>query len=107
MLTPFDRPPANVPAWVLSAYPMAMGTLLLTYGGFLRTYFAFVCGGLILTCWLTSFGWQAYRWCRELIMGLDYLVVSLAVFVLAVAVSLGKAGLLPRWPSAKQRRAPD
>ena len=97
--------PEGVPAWAATVYPLAMGGLLIAYGGFLRTYPAIVTAGLILAGWLTSFGWSGYRWCREMVAGLDYLVLSLIVFVLAAAISVGKAGLIATW--FKRARSPN
>jgi hypothetical protein len=106
MFTPFDGPPANLPRWAVGVYPLGMGMLLLAYGQYLKHYLTILVAGLILTGWLTSFGWSGYRWCRELIAGLDYLALSLIVFVLAAAISLGKSGLVSRW-SPPRERTPD
>ena len=53
--------------------------------------------GLVFTAWALASGWQIYRALRQLIVGLDYLMLSLIVFVMAIGVSLAKAGLLSRW----------
>jgi hypothetical protein len=103
MFTPFDRPPANLPEWAVSVYPLGLGMLLLAYGLYLKHYLTMAVAGLILSGWLTSFGWSGYCWCRELIAGLDYLALSLIVFVLAAAISLGKSGRVLRWFPPRER----
>jgi hypothetical protein len=60
-----------------------------------------------LTCWLFMHGWQGYAHVRdEYIRGLDYIVGSMTLFVLALAVSLAKSGLLWRWWT-RWRKAPE
>ncbi len=41
--------------------------------------------------------WRGYCWLRQFVAGLDHLAVSLALFALAILISLGKAGILSRW----------
>jgi hypothetical protein len=41
--------------------------------------------------------WRGYCWLRQFVAGLDHLAVSLALFALAILISLGKAGILARW----------
>jgi hypothetical protein len=50
----------------------------------------------VLGCWLTAAGWRGYRALRQIIVGLDYLALSLTLFAVAVLISLGKAGVLWR-----------
>jgi peptidoglycan/LPS O-acetylase OafA/YrhL len=61
----------------------------------------------LFCAWTLATGWQIYRVCRQLVVGLDFLVVSLAVFALALGVSLAKAGVLARWYGTWRRRLPD
>jgi hypothetical protein len=58
----------------------------------------------LLVAWSAATGWQIYRHIRQLVVGLDYLVLSLCVFPLAIAISLGKAGILSRWLKAWRHR---
>jgi hypothetical protein len=52
---------------------------------------------LILASWLIGAGLQSYRSLRQVISGLDHIVLSLLLFALAVLISLGKSGILARW----------
>lgn len=47
--------------------------------------------------WLTGAAWRLYVSLRAEVAGLDYLIVGLLLFPVAVLVSLGKAGVLARW----------
>jgi hypothetical protein len=47
--------------------------------------------------WLTGVGWRAYVALRAEVAGLDYLLLGLLLFPVAVAISLAKAGVLNRW----------
>ena len=38
---------------------------------------------MILVTWSAASGWHIYRWLRQMIVGLDYLVLSFLVFALA------------------------
>ncbi|MCE9565140.1 MAG: hypothetical protein K8U57_24170 [Planctomycetes bacterium] len=65
-----------------------------------------VLGGLVAAVWLAYAGWRGYRTLREEVVGLDFLVAGLALFPVAVLVSLGKAGMLARWWNVALRRSP-
>jgi hypothetical protein len=95
------EPLRRFPAWLISAYVPLMALLLISYGLLLRYRPAQGAGGLALGSWLAVVGWAAYRDLRERVMGLDQIVLSLAVFVLAVVVSLAKSGRLSRWLIAR------
>ncbi|MBA4191251.1 MAG: hypothetical protein C0467_24990 [Planctomycetaceae bacterium] len=63
-----------------------------------------IVGGLIAGIWLSYAGWRGYRTLREEVPGLDYLAAGLALFPVAVLISLGKAGILARWWNLMWRR---
>jgi hypothetical protein len=90
------EPPADVPPWAVAAYPLLMAVLLAGYGLLLRHRVSYGVAGLVLACWLAVAGWSGYRALRELVAGLDYIVLGLLLFVLAVLVSLAKSGVLSR-----------
>jgi hypothetical protein len=106
MLVPFT-PSAGVPAWLIGIYPPVMAAVLAGYGFWRWHPPTLAIAGLIFVCWSLASGWQVYRVCRQLVVGLDYLAVSLLVFMLAILVSLGKAGLLRRWLAARRVKATD
>lgn len=101
LFLPIDLP-ASASPWMLTAYPLLMATLLAGYGIVLRFPFAIVSAGIVFASWLIVFASQGYLALRQIVRGLDYLAWSLAVFVLAIAISLGKSGLLTRWLAGPQ-----
>lgn len=60
---------------------------------------------LILGSRMSDAGWQSYTVLRRTIVGLDYLVFGLLFFLVAMLISLSKAGLLrgPHQPTAEKR----
>jgi hypothetical protein len=96
-----------VPTWLIGIYPPVMAAMLAGYAFWRWHPPTLAIAGLIFVCWSLASGWQVYRVCRQLVVGLDYLVVSLLVFMLAILVSLGKAGLLRRWLAAWRVKATD
>jgi hypothetical protein len=55
-----------------------------------------VAAALALVVWMAGAGWRGYLLLRQTVAGLDHMAVGLALFVVAVLVSLGKAGALSR-----------
>jgi hypothetical protein len=96
----------GLPPWAGAAYPLAMAAALVGYGLLLRHRPSLTVAALVVVCWLTMAGWQGYRFLRQLVLGLDYIVVSLALFAVAVLISLGKAGLLNRWVTRRREEVP-
>jgi len=94
----------SIPPILLLLYPLVMAALLAGYGRLLGQRFPLPVAFLIVAAWLGMAGWRGYCWLRQRILGLDHLLVSLALFALAVLVSLGKAGVLPRRLSASRQR---
>lgn len=106
MLLPL-KPPESLPAWVPRFYPLVMAILLAGYGYWLWHPPTLVIAGVILVAWSAASGWHIYRVMRSLIVGLDYLVLSLIVFALAIVISLAKSGLLSRWQGSQGEEASD
>jgi hypothetical protein len=88
--------PARVPPWSAEAYPLLIAGILAGYAWLLRHGPSLAVAGLVLACWTVSVGWQGYRFLRQLLIGLDYIALSLAIFAVAVLISLGKSGILSR-----------
>jgi ABC-type dipeptide/oligopeptide/nickel transport system permease component len=87
--------------WWLVAYPPVLAGLLAGYGLLTRNHRpSYVCAALIFIVWGTIAGWRLYALARQLVVGLDQIVLSAAAFVLAVLISLGKSGHLRRWLTA-------
>jgi hypothetical protein len=85
------RLPERIDTWTLQAYPLAMAVLLAAYGLHLRHRPSIAIASMIIACWVSRAGWSGYVRARQLVSGLDYLALSLAVFVLAFLVSLSKS----------------
>jgi hypothetical protein len=103
MLAP-PAPPPGVPPLLIDLYAPTVAGMLAGYGWWRRHRPTLTVAGLIFACWTVVSGWQVYRVCRQLLVGLDYLVTSMLVFLLAMVISLGKAGVLTRWLAAWRAR---
>lgn len=82
---------ASVPPLLLVVYPLLMAALLLLYGRLLRQTAALAAAVLIFSGWTMLFGWRLYGWLRSTVAGIDHILLSLALFALAVFISLAKA----------------
>lgn len=87
---------AAIPAWAREAYPPAMAVVLVGYGVGIGHRPAVRAAGLIGAGWLVATGWTTYLAARQAVVGLDYLVVGMGLFALAVLTSVVKGGALPR-----------
>lgn len=77
-------------------YALTAATFLVCYGALLRDFAMLRYGALYAVVWaLRSVAW-IYLWLRGLLPGLDWIVVSLAVFAAAFLVSVAKSGKWPR-----------
>ena len=109
-LTPMLLPiplPANLPKWTIDIYPVMMATLLAGHGLWRWHLPTMTMAAVIFACWSIASGWQVYRFGRQIVVGLDYLALSLLVFGMAIVVSLGKSGLLSRWLASWREREPE
>jgi hypothetical protein len=89
--------PAELSAWGRIVYPLILGLLLLGYGLLLSHRTTWSVAALVLLGTLALASWWGYFALRQVVPGLDFLTLSLALFALALLVSLGKSGLLSRW----------
>jgi hypothetical protein len=86
----------KLPPWLLEAYVPMMATAIAAYGLLLVWRPALAIGGVALAAWLASFGLRGYGSLRQVILGLDYLAVSLTLFAMALLISILKSGVMPR-----------
>ncbi len=87
----------NPPPMALQIYPAVVVAVAIAYGYLVRNRWygaAALCG---LACWLAVVGWQAYRVLRQSVVGLDHIACGIVFFLLAIAISLTKAGAPRRW----------
>jgi len=94
------------PLWAIFFYPLFMAALLVGYSRLTRQRFSLGAAGLVLTVWLAGAGWHGYCWLRQVVMGLDHILLSLALFGVALLISLGKSGMLARWIGSRRRTLP-
>jgi hypothetical protein len=88
--------PLAVPAWAVAVYTPLVAAILAGYG-LLLDRVSLVVAAVAVVGWLSNAGWQGYGALRQILHGLDHITVSLALFAIAVLVSLGKAGKLRHW----------
>jgi hypothetical protein len=93
VVTQFVSGPDRANGWY---YGFTVAILLVVYGGLLRDLFAITTGGIALVVGGSMVVIGGYRSARATLPGLDYLSISLAVFAIAILVSLSKGGLLGR-----------
>ena len=82
------------PAWSVVSYPLVMAALLASYGLLLSHRLAVILPVWIVACWLARVSWWGYVVGRHVMAGMDQLALSMALFIVAVTISLGKAGML-------------
>ena len=97
----------TLPPWIVEAYAPTMATLLATYGLVLFYRPALAMGGVALATWLASFGLRGYGSLRQVVVGLDYLTVSLTLFAMALVISLLKSGVVARRFVGRWRKEPN
>jgi hypothetical protein len=100
-LSGLPDPPAGLPVWAVGAYPPVMATLLAGYGLLLRHRPSLAVAALVLAGCLAGAAWRGYWSLRQVVTGLDHLALSMALFALAVLISLAKSGVLSRWVAAR------
>jgi hypothetical protein len=96
-------PPERLSTGAVETFPLALAALLAGYGLMLAHRLSQGAAAVLVVGWLASLGWLGYGWLRQLVAGLDYLALSLAVFVLAVLTSLIKSGVLTRLIPTRER----
>jgi hypothetical protein len=87
---------AEAPPWAALTYPLVMAGALAVYGALLRQRPWLVAAALALVAWAAGAGWRGYLLLRQTVVGLDHMAIGLALFGLAVLISLGKAGVFSR-----------
>jgi hypothetical protein len=96
------------PAWGVVSYPLVMAALLACYGLLLGHRLAVVLTMWIMACWLARVAWWGYVVGRHVMAGMDQLALSMALFIVAVLISIGKAGMLRGlgWQRIRPRASP-
>src|SRR5262249_45422013 len=105
LIVQFEHPTTLLP-WPAEIYPLVMAVVFAGYGLFLSYPPALGSAALVLAGWFTALVWRGYFALRQVIVGLDYLALSLVLFAVAVVISLGKAGVWARWQAGGRPRVP-
>jgi hypothetical protein len=87
----------------VEVFPLVLAALLAGYGLMLGNRISQGSAAVLVLGWLASLSWLGYGWLRQLVAGLDYLALSLLVFVLAVLTSVVKSGVLARLAPTRDR----
>jgi hypothetical protein len=93
----------NPPPLLLDVYPAAVIATAIVYGWLVGNRWYFASAGGVLAGWVALTGWQGYRRVRRAMPGLDYVAWGLVFFLVALLISLTKAGLGRRWWSRPQK----
>jgi hypothetical protein len=105
LIVQFEHPATLLP-WPAEIYPLIMAVVLAGYGLFLSYPPALGSAALVVAGWLIAVLWRGYFALRQIIVGLDYLALSLALFAVALVISLGKAGVWGRWSEDTSAQVP-
>jgi hypothetical protein len=91
------NPDLGLPLWMIAAYPPLAITVLSAYCLLLRDRRPLAAAAVAGIAWLAAETWRGYEALLAIIPGLNHIALSLALFAVALVVSLGKAGVLSRW----------
>ncbi|MCA9101164.1 MAG: hypothetical protein KDA63_08445 [Planctomycetales bacterium] len=96
--------PWHMPAVLAMTYPALAIALALVYGYLVRNAAHFAAAAGVATLWLIDGAYDLYRWLRDAVAGLDYLVWGLAALVVALLISVSKIAKLRQWLRVRRRR---
>lgn len=82
--------PSEPLAWAVGTYPLSLAGLLAVYGRLTGYRLASAVAAVIAAGWAAAVGVRGYLVLRKLVVGLDAIVLSLAVFAAAFGVSWAK-----------------
>jgi hypothetical protein len=87
---------SSMPPSLVTWYPLLAAIPAYAYGRLTSDRFFLASAAINLTAWLAQSGGQTYSHLRKLLVGLDQISWGMVFFLLAMAISLKKAGLWPR-----------
>jgi hypothetical protein len=90
-------PPVALPAVVRLWYPLFAIVLAFAYGLWIRERLCWASAAANLAAWLAYSGAEFYQQLRRGVAGLDQIACGIVLFLIAVGISLRKAGL---WPAS-------
>jgi hypothetical protein len=104
---------ASMPAGLIGWYPLVIAAWAGAFSSMARDRLYLASAGAVLAAWLGHSGWQTYAQLRKVVVGLDQIAWGMLFFLVAMAISLRKAGIWPRASKAYdpllagEPRAPD
>jgi hypothetical protein len=93
----------SMPAGLIAWYPLLIAAWAGSFSSLVHDRLYLGSAGASLAAWLGHSGLQTYAQLRKVIVGLDQITWGLLFFLLAMAISLRKAGI---WPRASKRCEP-
>ncbi len=93
-----------IPTAFRPAYPVLIATVAVVYGWFVGGWTFHGVAGLVVTGLAANYGAKWYVLLRQHISGLDRISIGLASFLIAILISLWKAGLPQRWLATRPHR---
>jgi hypothetical protein len=82
---------------VATGYPLVVAVIAWIYARLMHDRLYLATAAAILAIWMAEFGLYAYAQLRKVLVGVDQVACGLLFFVIAIAISLRKAGLWPKW----------
>ena len=86
--------PPGIASWAIDVYPPVVCLIIAGYGLLLGHRTSLASAGLIAFSCLASAGWRGYCSLRQLAAGIDFIVIGMLLFSLAVLTSMAKGGVL-------------
>jgi hypothetical protein len=93
----------SMPAGLIAWYPLVIAAWAGSFSSLVRDRLYLGSAGTSLAAWLGHSGLQTYAQLRKVVVGLDQITWGLLFFLLAMAISLRKAGI---WPRASKQYDP-
>ncbi len=102
----------DLPLVWLIIYPVTAVLVAAAYGLLVRNWLYFVSAAATVACWLGIGSLHGYRQLRPAVSGLDYILCGVLSLIVAMFISLGKAGVFQRQSlrhpeQEEQNRAPE
>jgi hypothetical protein len=83
---------SELPGALIAIYPLLVIGLLALSGYLAHNHGYYAAAGVITTTWLATVGVRIFEIVRRYLLGADHIAVGLLFFLLAIIISLAKAG---------------
>jgi hypothetical protein len=95
-----DQLAEYLPDTILYGYPVALTAVAFAYAYLVREPVFYCAGGASASSWGVMLGWRGYVIAREQFAGLDHVALGAIFFLVALAISMLKAGFADRLPES-------